>query len=105
LDTDEGQVPKFHIEIVTAEIRRFARKHEERLLRHDNVEAIHLLDNSELISRLRRTKPFELDQWTLTHKHRAMKYNQPPNTNDAWYPTHDAGADYPIKKGQSSVNT
>jgi hypothetical protein len=34
------------MEMVTAEIRRFARKHEERLLHHDNVEAIQLLDNS-----------------------------------------------------------
>jgi hypothetical protein len=48
------------IEMLTAEVRRFARKHEERLLHHDNVEAIQLLDNSELIRRLRRTKPFEL---------------------------------------------
>jgi hypothetical protein len=44
--------------MVTAEIRRFARKHEERLLHPDNVEAIQLLDNSELIRRLRRMKPF-----------------------------------------------
>jgi hypothetical protein len=49
-----------HMEMVTAEIRRFARKHEERLLRHDNVEAVQLLDNSELLRRLRRTRPFEL---------------------------------------------
>jgi hypothetical protein len=48
------------MEMVTAEIRRFARKHEERLLRHDNVEAIQLLDNSELLRRLKRTKLFEL---------------------------------------------
>jgi hypothetical protein len=48
------------IEMVMAEVRRVARKHEERLLHHDNVEAIQLLDNSELIRRLRRTKPFEL---------------------------------------------
>jgi hypothetical protein len=48
------------IEMVTAEVRRFARKHQERLLYHDNVEAIQLLDNSELIRRLRRMKPFEL---------------------------------------------
>jgi hypothetical protein len=47
------------MEMVTAEIRRFARKHEERLLHH-NVEAIQLLDNSELLRRLKRTKPFEL---------------------------------------------
>jgi hypothetical protein len=48
------------IEMVAAEVRRFARKHEERLLHHDNVEAIQLLDNGELIRRLRRTKPLEL---------------------------------------------
>ena len=33
------------MEMVTAEIRRFAGKHEERLLHHDNVQAIQLLDN------------------------------------------------------------
>jgi hypothetical protein len=48
------------IEMVTEEVRRFARKQEERLLNHDNVEAIQLLDNGELTRRLRRTKPFEL---------------------------------------------
>jgi hypothetical protein len=48
------------METVTAEIKRFARKHEERLLHHENVEAIHLLDNSELLRRWKRTKPFEL---------------------------------------------
>jgi hypothetical protein len=36
------------------------RKQEERLLHHDNVEAIQLLDNGELTRRLRRMKPFEL---------------------------------------------
>jgi hypothetical protein len=48
------------IEMVTAEIRRFAGKHEEKFLHHGNVEAIQLLDNSELLRRLKRTKPFEL---------------------------------------------
>ena len=48
------------MEMVTAEIQRFARKHEERLHRHDNVEAIQLLDNFALLRRLNRTKPFEL---------------------------------------------
>jgi hypothetical protein len=47
------------MEMVTAEIKRFARKHEERLHHHDNVEAIQLLDNSELLRRLNRTKPFQ----------------------------------------------
>jgi hypothetical protein len=48
------------MEMVTAEIKRFARKHEERLHHHNNVEAIQLLDNSELLRRLNRTKPFKL---------------------------------------------
>jgi ribosome-associated translation inhibitor RaiA len=48
------------MEMVTAEIQRFARKHKERLHHHVNVEAIQLLDNSELLRRLKRTKPFEL---------------------------------------------
>jgi hypothetical protein len=46
--------------MVTAEIKRFARKQEERLHRHDNVEAIPLLDTSALLRRLKRIKPFEL---------------------------------------------
>jgi len=48
------------MEMVTAEIRRFARKHEERRLHHDNVEAIQLLDNRELQRRLERKKTLEL---------------------------------------------
>ena len=48
------------METVTAEIKRFVRKHEEGLLHHGNVEAIKLLDNSELLLRLKRTEPFEL---------------------------------------------
>ena len=49
-----------NMEMVMAEIRRFAKKHEERILHHENVEAIQLLDNSELLRRLKRTKPFQL---------------------------------------------
>jgi hypothetical protein len=47
-------------DMVTEEVRRFAKKHEERPLKHDNVEVIQLLDSGELTRRLRRTKPFEL---------------------------------------------
>ena len=47
------------MEKVTAEIRWFARKNEERLL-EDNVEAIQLLDSRELQRRLKMIKPFEL---------------------------------------------
>jgi hypothetical protein len=42
------------MEMVTSEIGKFAKKHKERLLHHVNVEAIHLLDNSELVRRLKR---------------------------------------------------
>jgi len=48
------------MEMVTAEIRGFARKNEKRLLHHDNVEAMQLLEGSELELRLKRTNPFEL---------------------------------------------
>jgi hypothetical protein len=46
------------MEMVTNEIENFAKKHEGRLLHHVNVEAIHLLDNSEPVLRLKRKKPF-----------------------------------------------
>jgi len=39
----------FQMELVTNETGKFARKHEERFLCHVNVEAIQLLDNSELV--------------------------------------------------------
>ena len=55
-----------NMKMFTAEIRRFASKHEERLLHHNNVEAIQLLDTREIQRRLKRTKPFELVSWTLT---------------------------------------
>ena len=42
------------MEMVTNEIGKFAKKHEERLLHHVNVEAIQLLDNSELVRRLKK---------------------------------------------------
>jgi hypothetical protein len=42
------------MEMVKVEIRRFAKKREERLLHHDNVEAIQLLDNSELPGRFKK---------------------------------------------------
>jgi hypothetical protein len=48
------------MEMVTAAVQRFARKHEERLHQNVNVEEIQLLDNSALVRRLKRTKPFEL---------------------------------------------
>lgn len=48
------------VEPVTCEIQKFARKHEERLHNHENVEAIQLLDNRNIVRRLKRKKPFEL---------------------------------------------
>jgi hypothetical protein len=43
------------MEMVKNEIGKFARKHEEGLLHHVKVEAIQLLDNSELVRRLKKT--------------------------------------------------
>lgn len=48
------------IDTVTQTISKFASSHERRLLHHENIEAIQLLDNSNLLRRLKRTKPFEL---------------------------------------------
>jgi hypothetical protein len=44
------------MEMVTSEMGKSATKHEERLLHYVNVEAIQLLDNSELMRRLKRKK-------------------------------------------------
>ena len=42
--------------MVTREIGKFAKKHEERLHHHVNVEEIQLLDNGELVRRFRKKK-------------------------------------------------
>jgi hypothetical protein len=44
------------VNVVSSEIHRFAQKHEERLHRHENVEAILLLDNAGIVRRLQREK-------------------------------------------------
>ena len=44
------------LEMVMKETKKFAKKQEERLLHHVNVEAIQPLDNSELVRRLKRKK-------------------------------------------------
>ena len=41
------------LEMITNEIEKFAEKNEERLL-HINVEATQLLENSELVQRLKK---------------------------------------------------
>jgi hypothetical protein len=46
------------MEMVTNETGKFAQKHEERLLHHVIVEVIQLLDNSELVRRLKRKETF-----------------------------------------------
>jgi len=40
-------------------LESFGKKQEERLLHHVNVEAIQLLDKSELVRRLKRKIPLE----------------------------------------------
>jgi hypothetical protein len=46
--------------MVIAEIKRTAKKHEDRLHQHTNMEAIHLLDNERTVGRLKGLKPFEV---------------------------------------------
>jgi len=44
------------MEMVRNKIAKFAKKHDEKLLHHVNVEAIHLLDSSDLVRGLKRRK-------------------------------------------------
>jgi hypothetical protein len=48
------------VDFVTSEIQRFAQKYEERLHHHENIEAIQLLDITDIVRRLQRKNPFEL---------------------------------------------
>jgi hypothetical protein len=48
------------IDTVDKEIKRLARKHEDRLHQHTNVEPLQHLDNSDVVRRLKRVKLFEL---------------------------------------------
>jgi len=49
------------MEMVTNEIGNFAKKHDDRILQHVNVEEIQLLDNSELVRRFKtKKKPSKL---------------------------------------------
>ena len=58
------------MEMATNDPGNFAKKHEERILHHVNVEAIQLLDNSELVRRLKRKKnPSKLVQLSLKAEH------------------------------------
>lgn len=48
------------VDLVKNVIRKYAEAHQQRLHQHVNVEAIQLLDTTELVRRLKRTKPFDL---------------------------------------------
>jgi hypothetical protein len=48
------------VETINSVIKKYAQRHKKRLHRHNNVEALQLLDNGHLVRRLHRTKPFEL---------------------------------------------
>ena len=59
--TDTDLRTDLQMEMFTNETGKFAKKHKEKLHHFDDVEAIQLLDSSELVRRLaRREKPFEL---------------------------------------------
>ena len=51
------------MEMVTIEIGKFTKKHEEKLLHHVNIEATQLLDKSELVRRLKKN----LLSWCSDH--------------------------------------
>jgi hypothetical protein len=51
------------MEMATNEIGKFSKKHEEKLLYHFDVEAIQLLDNSELVRRFKK----KLLSWCSDH--------------------------------------
>jgi hypothetical protein len=56
--------------LIQFNLPEYAQRHEKRLRRHTNVEALQLLDNGDLARRLHRTKPFELVSglyWTIVH--------------------------------------
>lgn len=48
------------VDTVVNEVKKIAKSHEERLHRHVNIEAIQILDTTDLVRRLKRTKPHEL---------------------------------------------
>jgi hypothetical protein len=48
------------VRMVTAEMKRTAKKHADRLHQHTNVEATQLRDNERTVRRLKTLKPFEL---------------------------------------------
>ena len=48
------------VNLVIDIIKKNAEAHERRLHHHVNIEAIQLLDNTDIVRRLKRTKPFEL---------------------------------------------
>jgi hypothetical protein len=48
------------VDFITSEIQMFAQKHKERLHLHENIEAIQLLDNIDIVRRLQRKNPIKL---------------------------------------------
>ncbi|OWR49394.1 hypothetical protein KGM_207230 [Danaus plexippus plexippus] len=48
------------MDVVDQVIQKYAEAHEKRLHDHVNVEAIQLLDTTNIVTRLKRTKPFQL---------------------------------------------
>ena len=57
------------LQMVTNEIEKFTKKHEEMPLHHVNVQAIQLLDNSELVRWLKKKKTIWAGVVKVHHKH------------------------------------
>jgi len=57
------------METVRNEIGKFVKKHEGRLLHHVNVGAIQLLDNSEIVRRIKRRRRRKINPLTWCSDH------------------------------------
>lgn len=51
---------KLEVESIPEEIKNIAKRHEERPQKHINIEVLQLLNNQNLVRRLKRVEPFEL---------------------------------------------
>ena len=52
----QSAVTQLQMEKVTDGVGKFVKNHEERFFHHDDVEAIQLLDNSQLERRLKKNR-------------------------------------------------
>ena len=62
------------VDVVDNVIKKYAHIHQQRLQQCVNSEVLQLLDNAAIERRLKRTKPFELVQWSEKQSKNALTY-------------------------------